>query len=214
MKFFISSSCRLGQIVNPTPYHHLFHHTHNTKEFIQFVKYIKDEIDIPKEIRRKVFRGILIGKVDSDKIDKNRLLKEWNESEYVVIEICSKKIYEENDIYLHHLAVDGGDKISNAEQESDVAKIQSQEDLHEDLKIIKKITKNKKLIILPHINPFKFEKRKLFINLIQKECHELNIDFLNISKFIEKKHTSDPNHLKDEGHKIVKDKVLSFISRI
>lgn len=214
MKFFISSSCRLGKIVNPTPYHHLFHHTHNTKEFIQFIKYIKGEIDIPKEIKRKVFRGIFIGKIDSDKIDKNRLFKEWNESEYVVIEICSKKIYEQNGIYLHHLAVDGGDRASHAEQESGVAKIQSQEDLHEDLKIIKKITKNKKLIILPHINPLQFEKRESFIGSIQNECHELNIDFLNISKFIEKKHTSDPNHLKSEGYKIVKDKLLSFISGI
>lgn len=214
MKFFISSSCRLGKIVKPTPYHHLFHHTHNTKEFIQFTKYIKGEINIPKKITRKAFRGILIGEVNIDKIDKNRLLKEWNESEYVIIEICSKKIYKENDIYLHHLAVDGGDGASNAEKESDVAKIQSQEDLHEDLKIIKKITKNKKLIILPHINPLQFKKRESFISSIQNECHDLNIDFLNISRFIEKKHTSDPNHLKDEGHRIVKDKLLSFISEI
>lgn len=212
MKIFISSSCRLGSLLRPAPYHHLFHHTHNTKEFIQYINYIEGKIKIPHELKNKVFRGVFIGEIKANEIQKDFLLKEYNESEYVVLEICSQKIYQENGIYLHHLAVDAGDGASKSEIFTDNLETQSQEALNTDLQSIKSIVGDKQLLIVSHINPFNFKKRQLFIDQLESQCIDLNIKFLNLSKLIRPKHVSDANHLKGKpSHDIVKQAVYDIL---
>jgi len=211
MKLFISSSCRLGKLVQPKPYHHLFHHTHNTKEFIQYINYIQGKIRIPHELKNKVFRGIFVGQIKTNKIQKDILLKEYNESEYVVLEICSQKIYQENGVYLHHLAVDGGDSSLNSEIVTDSFQEQSQEALNADLQSIKSMVGDKQLLIVSHINPFHFDKRQLFIDKLESQCIDLNINFLNLSKLIKPEHVGDSNHLKKVGHDIVSQAVYDIL---
>lgn len=207
MSIFISSSCRLGSLITPRPYHHLLHHTHNTKEFIQYINYIEGKIEIPHNLKKKVFRRVFMGDMNPNEIRKDILLKEYNESQYIVLEICSQKIYEENGIYLHHLAVGAGDNVSQSELFSDNCKIQSQELLNIDLQSIKAIVGNKQLLIVSHINPFGFEKRQLFIDQLESTCNDLNINFLNLSKLIKPEHVVDANHLKETGHNIVSQAV-------
>ena len=214
---FIGSSCRLEQIITPIPYHHMVHHTHNTKEFIQYLNYIKNNIDIPRDLEAKVFRSQFVkaqqGK-DLLQIDKKKLLQEYSNSKAVVIEICSQKIYKKNNFYIHHLAADHGDITARAEKPSKVAKIQSKEELFNDLKTIKEMTSDKQLLIVSHINPYNFVKREEFIDQISQCCDKLNINFLNLSKIITKEHVGDPNHLNPLGQSVIKKVVLSKLKTI
>jgi len=138
-------------------------------------------------------------------------LKEYNESEYVVLEICSQKIYQENGVYLHHLAVDGGDSSLNSEIVTDSFQEQSQEALNADLQSIKSMVGDKQLLIVSHINPFHFDKRQLFIDKLESQCIDLNINFLNLSKLIKPEHVGDSNHLKKVGHDIVSQAVYDIL---
>jgi len=211
MKLFISSSCRLGELVQPAPYHHLFHHTHNTKEFIQYINYIEGKVNIPHKLIKKVFRGVFIGEIKMHEIQKDILFKEYSESKYVVLEICSQKIYQEDDTYIHHLAAGAGDSSSKSELVSNNCQMQPQEDLNTDLQSIKSIIGDKKLLIVSHINPFNFEKRQLFIDQLECTCSDLNINFLNLSKLIKPEQVEDANHLKKAGYNIVSQAVYDIL---
>ncbi|MBT4870366.1 MAG: methyltransferase domain-containing protein [Candidatus Diapherotrites archaeon] len=212
---FISSSCRMDSIVKPLPYHHIIQHTHNTKEFIQYLNYIENKIDIPHNLEAKVFRSQFLqvneGK-DILQIDKKKLLNEYSNSSSIILEICSQKIYKEGDFYIHHLAADRGDGDNNSEKPSKIASIQSKDELFNDLKIIKEITSNKHLLIVSHINPFNFIKREKFIDQLSMCCDQLNIDFLNLSKIIKKEHVTSPNHLNRLGFSVIKNAALNKLN--
>jgi hypothetical protein len=66
---FISTSCRYGKLVQPEPYHHLIHHTHNTKEFIQYTQYIKGDLDTIDDFHVYVNTSIYntVGLIRSDR---------------------------------------------------------------------------------------------------------------------------------------------------
>jgi hypothetical protein len=202
---FISTSCRYGKLVQPEPYHHLIHHTHNTKEFIQYVQYIKGDLDIPIHLQSKVFRSQFQKSRRNQpliNIDRRRLLQEYNHSNFIIIEICSSKIYQQDGVYLHHLAVDGGDGCKKSNNYQGNFQIQTDQELHDDLKIIKQITSDKRLIVATHINPLKFPKRSLLINTLSRYCQDLKIDFHDASKIIGAKDVDDANHLNEKGHMI------------
>lgn len=202
---FISTSCRYGRLVKPKPYHHIIHHTHNTKEFIQFIKYVKGDLEIPSHLQSKVFRSQYLTSRNNQPlidIDRGRLLQEYTHSDTVIVEICSVKIYELDGFYLHHLAVDGGDGAAKSERHQGNFRIQSDQELHDDLKVIKQIIHDKRLIVATHINPRKFPKRSLLINTLSRYCQDLKIDFYDASKIIGAKDVKDVNHLNEEGHRI------------
>lgn len=202
---FISTSCRYGKLVQPEPYHHLIHHTHNTKEFIQYIEYIKGELEIPSHLQSKVFRSQHLKSRNNQPlidIDRGRLLQEYTRSNTVIVEICSVKIYELDGFNLHHLAVDGGDGCEKSNNYQGNFQIQTDQELHDDLKIIKQITSDKRLIVATHINPLKFPKRSLLINTLSRYCQDLKIDFHDASKVIGAKDVSDANHLNEKGHMI------------
>ena len=202
---FISTSCRYGKLVHPQPYHHYIHHTHNTQEFIQYIEYIKGELEIPSHLQSKVFRSQHLKSRNNQPlidIDRGRLLQEYTRSNTVIVEICSVKIYELDGFNLHHLAVDGGDGAIESQNYQGNFRIQSDQELHDDLKDIKQITHDKRLIVATHINPRKFPKRSLLINTLSRYCQGLKIDFHDASKIIGAKDVTDVNHLNKKGHRI------------
>lgn len=200
---FISASCRYGQLVNPRPYHHQINHTHNTKDFIQYIQYVKGELDIPNDLESKIFREQCLrhraGK-PLIRIDQKKLLDEYSNSRNVISEICSQKITYEDGFIFHRLTTN----FTNF-------KIQTNEELYNDLKIMKQIASDKKLIVCTHINIEKFPKRSLLIDTLSKYCKDLNILFLNASKLIHRHHTSDINHLNNSGYKVIEKELLRMI---
>lgn len=209
---FISTSSKY-KLLNPDSYHHQIHHTHNTKEFIQYIQYIKGNLDIPSHLESKVFRSqYLQNKRKRPLISINRrsLLYEYTHSNTVVVEICSVKIYEEKGFYLHHLAVDSGDSRGRSENYKGNFRIQTDQELYDDLKIIKQMTAGKKLIIATHININKFPNRSRLIDTLSKFCQDLEISFYNASKTIKPEDTNDVNHLNDRGYR----KITAALRRI
>src|SRR5579871_394530 len=84
------SSCRLGpmqSIVNCSNIHHDITFTHSSKEIIQLLKFIRQEINIPIEINQYLFRtGIL---QNSPIYLTQDIIKKFKESQLFIIEICS-----------------------------------------------------------------------------------------------------------------------------
>ena len=211
---FIGASCRYGQLVKPQPYHVQFHHTHNTKEFIQYIEYIQGNLVIPENLQSKVFRSQYLRSSRGEPLLNNNqdtLLKEYSNSTDVIVEICSRKIYQQDGFYLHHLAVDSGDAKNASENYEGNFQIQTDIELYDDLKRMKQMTLGKRLIIATHINPYKFPKRSLLINTLSKYCQDLEICFHNASEIIEINHVNDANHLNEEGHKIQTQTLHQFL---
>jgi len=130
------------------------------------------------------------------------LLQEYTLSNTVVVEICSVKIYKLDGFYLHHLAVDRGDSSTKSENYQGNFRIQADQELYDDLKAIKQITHDKRLIVATHINPYQFPKRSLLINTLSRYCQDLKIDFHDASKIIGAKDVTDANHLNEKGHRM------------
>ena len=100
MKIFASGSCRLLKTINNgydkvTPIHSLFYNfsgvnflgkLHNTKQHIQFIKFIKNEIIIPDDILAK-FLTSYNSKMDNRDdesllpIKKDSIKESWDECE-------------------------------------------------------------------------------------------------------------------------------------
>ena len=77
---------------------------HNTKQHIQFIKFIKDEIIIPNDILAKFltsyggYNGSFIGCEDVSllSIKKESIKKQLDDCEWYLFEICSLKLYKNN----------------------------------------------------------------------------------------------------------------------
>lgn len=160
---------------------------------------------IPEHLQSKVFRSQYLRSKRGEpliNIDQNNLLKEYSNSTDVIVEICSRKTYQQDGFYLHHMAVDGGDAASASENYEGNFQIQTDIELYDDLKRMKQITLGKRLIIATHINPSKFPKRSLLIAALSKYCQDLEICFHNASEIIEADHVNDENHLNEKGHRM------------
>ena len=114
MKVFSSGSCRLLTTINNgydkiIPIHSMFRNfvginflgkLHNTKQHIQFIKFIKDEITLSDDILSKFltsyggFRGSLSNCEDISllPIKKENIKNKFDECEWYLFEICSLKL--------------------------------------------------------------------------------------------------------------------------
>lgn len=190
MKVFVSGSCRLLSTINTgynkfIPIHSLFYSfvginflgkLHNTKQHIQFIKYINDEITLPNDILSKFltshggYNGDFSNCEDTSLniIKKNNIKKMFNDCEWYIFEICSLKLYKNNGYEVQY-------EVTN---EYDII-LQTEEELYEDLcKIRKLIPQNKKILFQVHIRPNivynddtkTIDKREIIYNVINNFC--------------------------------------------
>lgn len=110
---YVFSSCRLGKLLQNS-YTHEILHTHCTKEVIQYIKYLSNQILIPCDMEKYVFRGVYLN--NSKIIDKTKLQNEFLNSKNIFIELCSRKKYIKNNFYIHHLSGDRGDAPLNNDE--------------------------------------------------------------------------------------------------
>ena len=175
--FNINESSELGEKI-AYPY--------STKEIIQLLKFINNEINIPENILHKCFRSFTINTQSIDKYikDKNYLLNIFNNIDIFILEICSRKIfiaqekYYYCDNYIRRLEQNKNlEELNNIEH-----KIMNEEDILQDIKFIQKYLK-KPILIVSHINcklnNSIIETRNNLINSLENICDKNNIAFYN-----------------------------------
>jgi len=220
-KIFLSGSCRIKNLKKEgsmSPYSIYVHNTHTTKECIQYLNYTKGLIDIPDHLENKVFLSYINSIINEKpivKINKKKLQNEYQSSSWVVVEICSRKVYEGEGFYLFHMAIDQGNTACKEfeNEPCSLFKIQTNEELYQDLKEIKKITSDKKLLIVSHMNFKQFRIRQDLINSLKSSCNDLGVHFLDASRIInEQDDIIDVNHYTAKGYSKIKKEVNLIIN--
>jgi hypothetical protein len=170
---------------------------HNTKQHIQFIKYIKGELDIPIEI----LRNFLTSYNHANKIPNciyedtilntakmNRIKSQFNDCDWYIFEICSIKLYKNKGFEVQH------------EHTNDYTMfIQSKEDLKDDLYTIRSlIPYNKKILFQVHFRPNiiyndenkKIVKREVIYEVVNEFCDNNYNTFIYDPSILLRKNTS------------------------
>jgi hypothetical protein len=198
MKIFSSGSCRLLTTINNgydkvIPIHSMFYNfvgvnflgkLHNTKQHIQFIQFIKDEIILPNDILIKFLtsHGGYGGNFSECEdisllpIKKENIKNQFDECEWYIFEICSLKLYKNNGFDVHFEITNDYNYI-----------LQTEEELLEDLHTIRKLIPfNKKILFQIHFRPNiiyndsskTIEKREIIYNLINNFCEKNKNTFI------------------------------------
>ena len=197
----IFSSCRLRKLQNNS-YTHKILHTHCTKEVIQYIKYLLNQILIPRDMEKYVFRGVYLK--NNKIIDKTKLENEFLNSKNIFIELCSRKKYIKNNLCIHHLSADSGDAPKNNMNETNKKNsnfelvIQNIEEIEKDILEIINLLQGKNVYFITHID-YKIEKRKILINDLISIFEKYGIKYFNPSDYELHKYMKDSNHYKKEG---------------
>ena len=198
MKIFSSGSCRLSWAINNghdkvVPIHSMFRNfvginflgkLHNTKQHIQFIKFIKDEIILPDDILSKFLTAYSNPDpkkgVYDDKsllpLKKDNIKKQFDECEWYLFEICSLKLYKNKGFEVQCELTTEYNCI-----------LQTEEELLEDLQVIRQlIPVNKKILFQVHFRPNiihndanrAIKQREVIYNVTNKFCEENENTFI------------------------------------
>jgi hypothetical protein len=190
MKIFSSGSCRaLTSIHNGRgriePIHSMFHNfvginflgkLHNTKQHIQFLRWINEEIEIPDSILSSFLTSYGeynnsrngIEPLEFNKLKKESIKNMFKECQYYLFEICSLKLYERDGYQVQY-------ELTNEY----TCAIQSKEDIINDLYILKSlIPEGREIIFQTHFRPNiiyndtlkTIEKREAIYNSVKNFC--------------------------------------------
>lgn len=187
MKVFASGSCRLVRSINNgrgkiEPIHSMFHNfvginflgkLHNAKQHIQFIRWLKDEMEIPQNILCSFLTSYSnVGGIEDKQLlpsKKERIVHSFNDCDYYIFEICSLKLYEKNGYQVQYELTNDCTCI-----------LQSETDLYNDLEILQGlIPKGKKIIFQTHFRPNVIyndtskiiDKREIIYNVVNNFCN-------------------------------------------
>lgn len=221
MKVFCSGSCRLLTAIHNghdkiEPIHSLFYcfvgvnflgKLHDTKQHIQFLQFIKGEIDIPPSIL-----PLFLTSHNPDKwkswnpfepsemlsIKKESIKNQLNQCEWFIFEICSMKLYTKDHFYVQ------------CEQTNDyTSHIQTKEDLWNDLCILRKMTP-RKLLLQVHFRPNiiyedetrKIENIEIIYTTVKLFCEQHDNTFMYDPSILLQNHSLmyDDTHFNADGY--------------
>lgn len=219
MKIFASGSCRLVTTINNghdkvTPIHSMFHNfvgvnflgkLHNTKQHIQFIKFITDEISLSDDLLSKFLTSHSNINGCEDKsllpLKKENIKNQFDECGWYLFEICSLKLYKNNGFEVQF-------ELTNEYN----CVLQTEDELMEDLRIIRElIPVNKKILFQVHFRPNiiycdpnkTVEKREIIHNAIVKFCENNENTFVyDPSILIQTNHSlfDGDTHFTHNGH--------------
>jgi hypothetical protein len=203
LKVFCSGSCRLLSTIKNTETIETIHSLeepnfkginflgkfHDTKSHIQFIKFIKGEIQLDDENLKNFFTAYNDKKWEHIRffepkniipIKVNNLKKEIDECDIYIFEICSIKLYKYKGFYCQY-----EQKHNNDVSQYDIT-IQNEKELLDDLYVLKSFFPGKKIIFQCHFRPniiynddnLRIEKRELIYNTLKKFCYENDTCFL------------------------------------
>ncbi len=194
VKVFASGSCRLLTSINDgrdkvIPIHSMFHNfkginfmgkLHNTKQHIQFVKYLKNDIELPDDI----LKSFLTSFTNNSNVESHDLLipkkesinTQFDECSWYIFEICSLKLYE-SEYNGSQFEV----QVENACPGKFTCTTQTEEDLLEDLRVLRGLVPiGKNVLFQCHFRPNvihgndakRIENREVIHNTLDKFCKE------------------------------------------
>lgn len=185
MSITLFGTCRLNNISNHNNLNNIINYTHSTKEVIQFINFLKGDLNIPPPYNKLCFRTAICNDKYIHYID--RYYKLFVDTDIFIIELCSNKKYMHNNFYLHHLCVDKryGDcnKTPNEILDNFTIEKQSDEEIENDILEIQQMLYPKKIIIVSHynskLNGEYINSRNYLINLLDIICKKNDIPFVN-----------------------------------
>jgi UDP-galactopyranose mutase len=172
---------------------------HSTKEIITQLDYMINN-NISADETKYVFQVPMLGQ--KNLIYSNKFKNFINNTNIFLIEIGSIKTYQYNKSFVHHVLYDTPDHLglSSEIKKNIIKKEQDYNEIFEDIIKIKKILKDKKIIIVTHINPSPYSvfdelrlgcdgknKRIKLIYYLENICSKLGIICINPSKEITKR---------------------------
>jgi hypothetical protein len=229
MSIFSSGSCRVLGSTNLAPMRAIhagdincIGWLHNTKQHIQFLKYLRKELTIPNHIL-PLFLSNYNNKMCNfgAPVIKQRELEVRTSLEHCntyIFEICSIKIFEKDGYQLQT-------NLLNKSTTSDYRTyIQSETDLNDDLQTLRNmIPKEKKIIFQCHFrlniifnNPaLEIKNRELINKVLTEFCKNKENTYLNDPSIIMSKDITllghDNNHFSAKGHVCNIEEIRKFI---
>lgn len=237
MSITLFGTCRIDGISGHNNLNNILNYTHSTKEVIQLIKFLKDDIEIPHPYNTLCFRTAIIDKnpmgrnpeISSE--DSITLLDEhknnFKNSDFFVIEISSNKKYIHKDYYLHHLCVDERFKWFNLKLPDQfmrelIVEKQDDSEIEKDILEIVRLLSPKKMLFVSHYNSVLngsfIPQRNNIINLLEKICKRHNLDFVNPTELLsqyeqEKVITEDLGHYTEFGLEKVSELLTEIVKK-
>jgi hypothetical protein len=185
MSVTLVGTCRISHVANNNDLHNIISFTQTTKEAIQFIKCISGLLVIPEKYNLSCFRtGIL----EQKPIDTSRFKQHFDNSNTVIVEICSTRVFKIDDYILHHLSVDDrypGYTSSTTEYIKNNFSMyrQSDSEIESDIKEIASLVGKKQLVIVSHynskLNGEYLKSRNDLITLLRHICLKHDIVFID-----------------------------------
>lgn len=198
------------------PIHSMFHNfvginllgkLHNSKQHIQFVRWLKDEIEIAQNTLCSFLTSYSNLKDIEDKQQlpskKERIVHSFNDCDYYIFEICSLKLYEKN-----------GYQVQYELTKDYTCVLQSEKDLYNDLEILQGlIPKGKKIIFQTQFRPNVIyndtskivDKREIIYNVVNNFCNTHENAYLydpSVLLNTDKSLYDGDTHFNNRGHEI------------
>ena len=178
---------------------------HYTKEMLEIIKFCKEGHLSPEETVTTFRTPILYNK----KLYFNDVLKKnFNDTSVFILEIASRKTYEYNGRYVHHILFDSEPYNQQYKDKINIS-TQSDEELENDIIQIKKEL-NRPIIIVGHLLSYSIGSRYELVVLLEKLSLKHNILFINPEKEITNLGYNvkevlgvDENHYNEKGHEIM-----------
>ena len=205
IKVTIFGSCRQDSIskhFSTTPIRDGLTYPHYTKEIIQAINYVKSEGSL-SPTHLGVFRNIQLG-LPIKRI--SALHRYFNETDVFVVEIASRISYEYQGDFFHHFAYDqpigpNGPRIAGVEI---VTRVQSDDEIREDMATIKSLLDPKPVIFVTHFCTYADGSRGRLRDLVIDEARALGSTSFDPSQML----------LNYPAEKLVEDeKVISHFSQ-
>jgi hypothetical protein len=181
MNVTIFGSCRQKAIErhhNVTSTQERLTYPHYTKEIIQAIQFCKNKDIIPLEKTRWCFRAGILSKEPISYDFKS----EFDNTDIFVIEVASRIAYQYEETYVHHILEE--EQYGFQERDKIVKRVQTDEEIEEDILTIRKLLYPKPFIIVPHIYTYTTGHRYELINLLKTLTSKMNIPFLDISSHL------------------------------
>jgi hypothetical protein len=151
---------------------------HNSKEIIQFIKFLKNDVILPERILKLFLTGFsrfrcpqIERECDPDKILKD-IRNDFNNISTFFIEISSIKVYVFDNFYVNVEHISSPNPYIN--NYKDIMYTQTKEDLISDLKNIIDIIGNKKIVFITHLNINNIQNRVIIKESIEYVTRDFN----------------------------------------
>lgn len=198
----VFGTCRLGIIENCTNLHKLISFTHTTKETLQLIKCLNNELIIPPEIARSCFRTPFLTQACKTDLTIQQK-KDFQDSAVFLIEICSKKTYMYDSYYLHRMCVRKRNILITPDFIMNNHSIipQSDIEIEEDILLLQKLLHPRKLILVSHFNVISpvtnnvLPARDELIQLLRKISVTYNIPLIEPAVVLKDYKQSDIVHI-------------------